>query len=197
MTSITFDKNNIMIEKECEYCASTYEATRRDSKYCSKTCKNDAYLARKAIPYTATGQSEQAALGVISSHNRRNASAPFAMNNANIQRMLNGANTNQEVLNHLLSEKDLSGDIKSDRSKLEIQLMFVERDLAIAEKKVAEQEALIEKLDIQVEKNKSIGGTIAGIFEANAPAIMMGVTTLLGNLATKNAPAVADKNTPG
>ena len=188
MTSNTFDQNNIMNEKECEYCGTEFHAHRKDTKYCSKTCKNEAYLARKANPYVSIGQAEKTSNGVISSHNRRNVSNFQGLNKTSIDRLIAGASTDKEVLNHLLTEKDYSGDMRSEKSKLEIQLMFVERDLATAKEKVAELTSLNEKLEAQIEKSDSFFGRIMDMCEKN-PAILMGVSSAIGKIAqTKAAP---------
>lgn len=172
------------MEKECEYCGNEFHANRKDAKYCSKTCKNEAYLARKVNGIPASGQVEGAPSRVISStsgHNRQNVSRPFRMNSNTLDSIITGARTNEEVFQHLLSEKDLSGDIKSERSKLEITLMFIERDLATAEKTISEQDALITKLESQIEKSDSFMGRIMDVCEKN-PTILMGITTAIGNL---------------
>lgn len=173
-----------MIEKECEYCGTSYEANRKDAKYCSKTCKNDAYLARKANPYLATGQSQQTSIGAISSHNRRNGSATSMLTKSSLDKILSGASANQSILNHLLSEKDFSGDVRSEKSKLEIQLMFIQRDLELSQKKEAEQSAYIEKLEAKVEKNDSFIDRLMSFLEEN-PAVLMGLTSAIGNIKDK------------
>ncbi len=176
-----------MNEKNCEYCGNEFHANRKDAKYCSKTCKNEAYLARKANGYSSIGRVEEPSNGVISSHNRRYGSTPLNLSRTSLDRILTSTSTNKEVLNHLLSQKDYTGDIRSEKSKLEIQLMFVQRDLDIATKKVEEQAAYIEKLEDKVEKSNSFMGRVMDICEAN-PVILASVASGIGGIMKKAQP---------
>jgi len=155
------------MEKECEYCGSEFEAKRSDAKYCSATCKQEAYLTRKANPGIVNRQQTS----TNTDHNKSNigqvVNSDITLSKTELNRLLRGTGTNQDVLHNLLNEKDITGDIKSDKAKLEINLMFIERDLKTATDENARLKAENERLLSQVEKSTDLSSKFFDFIKDN------------------------------
>jgi hypothetical protein len=161
--------------KECEYCGEEFEASRSDAKYCSGTCKNNAYLARKANPDIAIGNASGTNNSGIMSHRRQNVNPSIPLSPTSINKMLQGLGSNAEILNNLLTEKDNAGEAKASLMEYRIRLMFMERDLKTAEKRVEELEKENDSLLGKVEaSDEGFIGKIMHFCETN-PTVLMGL----------------------
>ena len=102
--------------KECEYCSNEFKASRSDAKYCSKTCKQQAYTMRQANPHIQQQPSNTGHNDVNMSHRRKNAKTTIPLNENHLGSLLNGAKMNSNVFNHLLTSLKENGHIMSDSS---------------------------------------------------------------------------------
>lgn len=110
---------------------------------------------------------------------------------AAINKMIQGLGSNADILSNLLTEKDNAGEAKSSISEYKIRLMFMERDLQQAEKKVAELEAENIRLLDKVEANEgTISDKLFAFCESN-PNIVMTLLDKLEKMGFVKVPPVA------
>ena len=115
--------------KDCDFCRQEFEPKRSDAVYCSATCKTQAYMARKSNE-SSKGQ----ITGNRDSPVNRKKQSRHNITDSQLSTLINGQKSNSVLLQGLLNEKDSSGDLKSEKGKLEIKMMFLERDLDQLEK---------------------------------------------------------------
>ncbi len=123
------------MKKECEYCGNENNATRSDSKYCSGACKSQAYLARKTNP--EIGAIDDKSMNNTSSRNsRRNVKASIPFSSSQVDKLLNSGRLNTQMFNTLMGDKERIGEIKSEKSMLQIEMRFLQKDLENALKEI-------------------------------------------------------------
>lgn len=123
------------MKKHCEFCTKEYEAKRSDSKYCSNSCKQEAYMMRKANPQMTmiaqnTIQHTDNRNGYTHSRkSSKNVKSSIPISASHLDKLLSGHRHSQDILLHLLTEKDKSSEIRAQKASLESELRFLERDL--------------------------------------------------------------------
>ena len=132
--------------KECTYCGHEFNANRSDTKYCSDSCRSQAYIARKSekiagVPQTANSR-------------RTNQSNEVSLTKGQIGQMLNMLKSNPHILNNLMLEKDKSGDLKSELSENKMKLFYLEEKLKDREKEIADLKAEKNILSNEVSNNE-------------------------------------------
>ncbi len=169
--------------KECTYCGNDFETKRTDSKYCSGSCKSQAYIARKANPGIGEIIDGDYPLDVNrrkTRQNRKTVNSSIPLSRTHLDKLLNGVKTNPQYVKYLMDEKDRIGEIKSDKSKLEIQMLFIQRDLDTANAKIAELTKENDRLNRAVEKNEeSMIGKLVD-FCGRHPQVMLAIAGKLG-----------------
>lgn len=137
--------------KECNYCGHEYDAKRSDSKYCSNSCKNAAYLARKSSPTDNPESTNQEDTNGSRRIRRQNVKPSVSIQQNAFNSMINGLKTNNQMVGHLLSEKDTSGDLKALISKLEMKLLYEEQNYTRLKEKYDDLKESHDKLEVKLE----------------------------------------------
>lgn len=196
------------MQKECDYCGHEFDAQRSDAKYCSGTCKNNAYLARKANPEISNASSNGGINGNNISNRRINVQPSVPLTPAAINKMIQGLGSNADILSSLLLEKDTTGEAKASISEYRITLLFTERDLKYEKDKNEELQKTISRLEDEnlrltekIETNEgSFTDKALAFCEAN-PNILMSLIDKLDKLGFKAPNAINntpdDQNSPG
>ena len=147
------------MKKECHYCGNGFDAKRSDAKYCTATCKQEAYLLRKSNPNVNNGAHSNIHNGNNNNNgygnrrqSRKDVKASIPLSGAQLDKLLNGQRTNHQMLDFLLSEKDSSGDIKAENGQLRIELKFLERDLRYEKEKTGQLSQEVDKLSDEIKR---------------------------------------------
>jgi len=160
--------------KECQYCSNEFNASRSDAKYCSKSCKQQAYTMRQANPHIQQSSDTSTYNDVNMSHRRKNAKPTIPLSENHLGSLINGAKSNQNVLNHLLTAMKENGHIMSDSSKIEIELMFTKEKLESAYRKIEELKEENDRIYDKLERfDGGYGNRLMQLCESNSQLLMI------------------------
>ncbi len=179
--------------KQCEYCDETFNASRKDTKYCCNSCKQSAYIARnfqdKIIESNDFNVNNQN--GVLqkrqSNPSRRvkNVNDSITLSRSEFSRLIN-SNSAKAPLEHLLSEKDFGRDILSQNSELRMELRFTVKELEELKEKYDKIKKENEELNEYIDGNEqSVSEKFMGLFMEHADTAMPAISGLASALAIK------------
>lgn len=195
------------MNKQCEYCHETFEAKRKDTKYCSNTCKQSAYIARSFKDNVIEPDySEHQVINASSQSSRyypskrsKAVNDSITLSRSEFTRLLSSSSS-KAPLDHLLNEKDFGRDILSQNSELRIELKFLNKELEQLRQKhsltLEEKNKLEEELDSLEE---SASTKLLSVFMEHADSTMPAIQSLCSALAYKISgvkPAIAGGSAP-
>lgn len=115
-----------MASKKCDYCSNSFLAKRSDTKYCSKVCKQEAYIARKSG--IGLAGSDLTYNDVYESKRPINVNPSMTIPKTEYNRLVN-RNQTKAPLDHLLKEKDYGRDVLAENAKMTVEMKYMNEKL--------------------------------------------------------------------
>ena len=168
------------MQKECLFCQNIFEAKRSDAKYCSSSCKQEAYLARKNL--NKINSTDQTSERTLRRNNVRNVNPSITLSRSEFQRILN-TSSSKAPLDQLLNEKDFGRQVLSENAELRIELKYLNKEL----------DSMLRRLETIEAENKDLTAKIESQDESALDKVFNNLLSsdqlapIIGSIISKNS----------